>query len=155
MQLLFKIRIFKPLLTAVAVASVLLCASIAVAQSVTPASPQPESVQRFIGMFSDPDVQRFLQQQSQAAKTAAEPPLETPNADPSFSEFAMRFRAHASGLLGAVQSFPLETMRGGAVLERDIQANGGTRPIFLVAAFVAVGLAGQWLFWWISAGWRS
>ncbi|MGO7215560.1 mechanosensitive ion channel family protein [Rhizobium ruizarguesonis] len=155
MPLLSKIRMFKPLLTAVALASVLLCASIAVAQSVTPASPQPESVQRFIGMFSDPDVQRFLQQQSQAAKTAAEPPLETRNADPSFSEFTMRFRAHASSLLGAIQSFPLETMRGGAVLERDIQANGGTRPIFLVAAFVAVGLAAQWLFWWISAGWRS
>jgi small-conductance mechanosensitive channel len=146
---------FKPLLTAVALGSVLLCASIAVAQSVTPASPQPESVQRFIGMFSDPDVQRFLQQQSEAAKTAAEPPLETRNADPSFSEFTMRFRAHASSLLGAIQSFPQETMRGGAVLERDIQANGGTRPIFLVAAFVAVGLAAQWLFWWISAGWRS
>ncbi|TCA96462.1 mechanosensitive ion channel family protein [Rhizobium leguminosarum bv. viciae] len=155
MPLLCKIRMFKPLLTAVALGSVLLCASIAVAQSVTPASPQPESVQRFIGMFSDPDVQRFLQQQSEAAKTAAEPPLETRNADPSFSEFTMRFRAHASSLLGAIQSFPQETMRGGAVLERDIQANGGTRPIFLVAAFVAVGLAAQWLFWWISAGWRS
>ncbi|TBH14380.1 mechanosensitive ion channel family protein, partial [Rhizobium leguminosarum] len=155
MLLLFKIRIFRPLFTGAAVASVLLSASIAVAQSVTPASPQPESVQRFIGMFSDPDVQRFLQQQSEAAKTAAEPPLETRNADPSFSEFTMRFRAHASSLLGAIQSFPLETMRGGAVLERDIRANGGTRPIFLVAAFVAVGLAAQWLFWWISAGWRS
>jgi small-conductance mechanosensitive channel len=155
MPLLSKIRMFKALITAVALASVLLCASIAVAQSVTPASPQPESVQRFIGMFSDPDVQRFLQQQSEAAKTAAEPPLETRNADPSFSEFTMRFRAHASSLLGAIQSFPQETMRGGAVLERDIQANGGTRPIFLVAAFVAVGLAAQWLFWWISAGWRS
>ncbi|CAN7415174.1 mechanosensitive ion channel family protein [Rhizobium leguminosarum] len=155
MPLLCKIRMFKPLLTAVALAFVLLCASIAVAQSVTPASPQPESVQRFIGMFSDPDVQRFLQQQSEAAKTAAEPPLQTRNADPSFSEFTMRFRAHASSLLGAIQSFPQETMRGGAVLERDIQANGGTRPIFLVAAFVAVGLAAQWLFWWISAGWRS
>ncbi|MGO8330327.1 mechanosensitive ion channel family protein, partial [Rhizobium ruizarguesonis] len=62
---------------------------------------------------------------------------------------------HASSLLGSIQSFPQETMRGGAVLERDIQANGGTRPIFLVSAFVAVGLAAQWLFCWISAGWRS
>ena len=150
-----KIRMVRSLLTAAALAAVLLCASITVAQTVTPANAQPESVQRFIGMFSDPDVQRFLQQQSQAAQAAAKPPLATPNSDPSFSEFAMRFRAHASGLLGAIQSFPLETMQGGAVLERDIQANGGTRPIFLVAAFVAVGLAAQWLFWWISAGWRA
>ncbi|MBY5360738.1 mechanosensitive ion channel family protein [Rhizobium leguminosarum] len=155
MPLLSKIRMVRLLLTGLTLASILLCASIAVAQSTTPASPQPESVQRFIGMFSDPDVQRFLQQQSEAAKTAAEPPLETRNADPSFSEFTMRFRAHASGLLGAIQSFPLETMRGAAILDQDIQANGGTRPIFLVAAFVAVGLAAQWLFWWISAGWRS
>jgi len=155
MLLFSKIRMFRPLLTGATLASVLLCASIAVAQSVTPAGPQPESVQRFIGMFADPDVQRFLQQQSEAAKAVTEPPLETPNSDPSFSEFAMRFRVHASGLLGAIQSFPSETMRGAAMLEQDVQANGGTRPVFLVAAFVAVGLAAQWLFWWISAGWRS
>jgi len=155
MLLLSKIRMVRPLLTGVILASVLFCACIAAAQSVTPAGPQPESVQRFIGMFSDPDVQRFLQQQSEAAKAVTKPPLETTNSDPSFSEFATRFRAHASNLLGAVQSFPSETMRGGAVLERDVQANGGTRPIFLVAAFVAVGLAAQWLFWRISAGWRS
>ncbi|MGO7361842.1 mechanosensitive ion channel family protein [Rhizobium leguminosarum] len=155
MPLLSKIRMVRPLVIGATLASILLCASIAVAQSATPASPQPESVQRFIGMFSDPDVQRFLQQQSEAAKAVTEPPVATPNADPSFSEFAMRFRVHASGLLGAIQSFPSETMRGAAILDQDIQANGGTRPIFLVAAFVAVGLAAQWLFWWISAGWRS
>ncbi|AXA38634.1 mechanosensitive ion channel family protein [Rhizobium leguminosarum] len=150
-----KIRMVRSLLTAAALAAVLLCASITVAQTVTPANAQPESVQRFIGMFSDPDVQRFLQQQSQAAQAVAKPPLATPNSDPSFSEFAMRFRAHASGLLGAIKSFPSETMRGAGILNQDVQANGGTRPIFLVAAFVAVGLAAQWLFWWISAGWRA
>ncbi|TAX39795.1 mechanosensitive ion channel family protein [Rhizobium leguminosarum] len=152
---LSKIRMVRPLLAGAILASILLCASGAVAQSATPASPQPESVQRFIGMFSDPDVQRFLQQQSEAAKAVTEPPVATPNADPSFSEFTMRFRVHASNLLGAIQSFPSEIMRGAAILDQDVQANGGTRPIFLVAAFVAVGLAAQWLFWWISAGWRS
>ncbi|UWM83919.1 mechanosensitive ion channel family protein [Rhizobium sp. WSM1274] len=155
MPLLSKIRMVRLLLTGLTLASILLCASIAVAQSTTPAGPQPESVQRFIGMLSDPDVQRFLQQQSEAARAVTEPPVATPNADPSFSEFAMRFRVHASGLLGAIKFFPSETMHGAAILDQDVQANGGTRPIFLVAAFVAVGLAAQWLFWWISAGWRS
>ena len=155
MLLLSTIRMLRSLLKGAALASVLLCAPIALAQGVTPAGPQPESVQRFIGMFSDPDVQRFLQQQSEAARAVTEPPVEPANADPSFSEFAMRFRVHASGLLGALNSFPSETMRGAAMLEQDVQANGGTRPVFLVAAFVAVGLAAQWLFWRISAGWRS
>ncbi|MBY3533648.1 mechanosensitive ion channel family protein [Rhizobium laguerreae] len=155
MPLLSKIRMVRPLLIGATLVSILLCASIAVAQSATPASPQPESVQRFIGMFSDPDVQRFLQQQSEAARAVTEPPVATPNADPSFSEFAMRLRVHVSSLLGAIKSFPSETMRGAAMLQGDVQANGGTRPIFLVAAFVAVGLAAQWLLWWISAGWRS
>lgn len=125
----------------------------AAAQTEATAQPRPESVQRFIGMFSDPDVQTFLQQQAAAAKAAAEPAAESAGTGVSFSEFSTRFRAHAASLLGAVQTFPSESMRGATVLEREVQASGGTRPIFLVAAFVAVGLAAQWLFWWISAGW--
>ncbi|WP_106796700.1 mechanosensitive ion channel family protein [Rhizobium sp. H4] len=156
MTLFSRIRMVVPLPMAAALASALLWASIAVAQGTAPVSPQPESVHRFIGMLADPDVQRFLQQQSQAAKDATEPPPpETPNRDPSFSEFATRFRAHAAGLLGAVNSFPSEATRGRSALEGDIQANGGTRPIVLIIAFIAAGLAAQWLFRSISAGWRS
>ncbi|MBX4900793.1 mechanosensitive ion channel family protein [Rhizobium bangladeshense] len=154
MVVLSRIRTIVPFSAGAALASLLLCASIAMAQSPTPVDPQPESVQRFIAMFSDPDVQRFLQQQSQAARHVPEPPLEVPNRDPSFSEFTMRFRAHASALLGAVNSFPLEATRAWAIVEADIRANGGTRPILLIAAFVAAGLAAQWLFWWVSVGWR-
>ncbi|MFA1627643.1 mechanosensitive ion channel family protein [Rhizobium mongolense] len=156
MDVLLKFASLRTLLSAAALTVALVTGvSPAAAQTEATAQPRPESVQRFIGMFSDPDVQTFLQQQAAAAKAAAEPAAESAGTGVSFSEFSTRFRAHAASLLGAVQTFPSETMRGATVLEREVQASGGTRPIFLVAAFVAVGLAAQWLFWWISAGWHQ
>lgn len=131
-----------------------LIAAPAAAQSETAPNTQPESVQRFIAMFADPAVQTFLQQQAAAARAAPEPAIQAADTGVSFGEFTTRFRGHITALLAAARSFPSETMRGAAILEREVEASGGTRPIFLVAAFVVAGLAVQWLFWRISAGWR-
>lgn len=126
----------------------------AAAQSQPAPIAQPESVQRFLAMFADPDVQTFLQQQAAAARTTPEPATQARDTGVSFSEVTTRFRGHITTLLAAARSFPTETMRGAALLERDVEAIGGTRPIFLVIAFVVVGLAAQWVFYRISAGWR-
>lgn len=115
---------------------------------------QPESVQRFLAMFADPAVQTFLQQQAAAARTTPEPAAQARDTDVSFGEFTTRFRRHITILLAAARSFPTEAMRGAALLERDVEAIG-TRPIFLVAAFVIAGLATQWVFWRFSTGWRQ
>ena len=131
-----------------------LMAGLAAAQSETAPNTQPESVQRFIAMFADPAVQAFLQQQAAAARATPEPAIQARDTGVSFGEFTTRFRGHITALLVAARSFPSETMRGAAILEREVEASGGTRPIFLVAAFVVAGLAVQWLFWRISAGWR-
>lgn len=118
---------------------------------------QPESVQRFIGLLADPEVQGWLQKQTVAAKGDAEglSPTQAFDKPASFADFTTRFRNRAASLLAAAQTFPSETMRAAAFVERDVQANGGTRPIVLVAAFVVVGLAAQWLFRWMTSGWRS
>ena len=142
------------LITATLATAAFIGVSAGVAQTVTTTSPQPENIKRLVDLLADPGVQSWLVQQS-AAKAESEPPPPASDTDPSFAEFTTRFRSHAAALLAAANSFPSETMRGAAVLEQDVRANGGTRPIFLVAAFVAVGLAAQWLFYWISAGWRS
>ncbi len=124
------------------------------AQSQPAPISQPESVQRFLAMFADPAVQTFLQQQAAAARATPEPATQARDTHVSFSEVTTRLRTHTSAMLLAARSFPTETMRGAAVLERDVEANGGTRPIFLIAAFVVAGLAAQWVFWRSSAGWR-
>ena len=158
MAVLSKIASVGTLIAAAALAiAILMGAGAATAQDGTQAESQPESVKNFISLLADPAVQSWLQQQTATvAKTEPEPEPSRPALDEaSFSEFTMRFRAHGAALLSAAQTFPSEMMRATAMLERDIQATGGTRPIVLVAVFVAAGLAAQWLFRWISAGWRS
>lgn len=147
-------RLFR---TSVAV-MLILSAGISAGAAQTPDVPsldeQPASVQRFIGLMSDPDVQKWLQRVADGAKPDAVVTTTQVTAPP-LAASTMRFRAHAAAMVDAAHSFPSEAMRGGALLERDIEAIGGTRPIILLAAFVTAGLLAQWLFWWISAGWRS
>ncbi len=147
-------RLFR---TSVAV-MLILFVGISAGAAQTPAVPsleeQPASVRRFISLMSDPDVQKWLQGVADGTKTEAVATT-TQDAAPPFAASTMRFRAHATAMVDAAHSFPDEAMRGAALLEQDIEAIGGTRPIILLAAFVAAGLAAQWLFWWISAGWRS
>ncbi|MDK4736035.1 mechanosensitive ion channel family protein [Rhizobium sp. CNPSo 3490] len=118
-----------------------------------PAGVPAERIEQFIALSTDPAVQDWLKQQA-AAKAAAEPDGAKPT-DPSFAEFATRFRRHSSDLMNAATSFPSQMMAAAAVLERDIQANGGTRPVVLLIAFMAAGFAAQWFFRRISGGWHA
>ena len=159
MAVLSKIASLGTLVTAALLAlAVFAATSTAAAQDRTEAKPRAANVQQFIGLLGDPDVQAWLLQQQSTATTATpEPAPAQPASDStaSFADFAMQFRSRIAALLAAVKSFPSETMRAAAVVDRDVQAGGGTRPIFLVTAFVAAGLAAQWLFRWASTGWRA
>jgi small-conductance mechanosensitive channel len=156
MPVFFRIASVRTLLQAMALsAAVLLSISPAAAQSEATGKEQPESVRRFIGMFADPDVQNWLKEQSVAARATKQPVSETTGTNVSFADFTTRFRAHIFDLISAAHIIPLETALAAAAIERQLEASGGTRPIFLVVAFIVAGLASQWLFWWISAGWRS
>ncbi|APO72259.1 mechanosensitive ion channel MscS protein (plasmid) [Rhizobium gallicum] len=142
------------LLAVMVTVSAVLTVSPAVSQAPGATDLPPESVQQFIALSADPAVQKWLRQQAAAASTDAAPakPAQT---SVSFAEFTTRFRQHVSNLLTAAGSLPSEIMAAAAVLEREIQANGGTRPVFLLVAFVVAGLGAQWLFRRISTGWRS
>lgn len=157
MAALSKVAPIGTLITAVSLAIVIFAsASTTVAQEDTEAKAQPEKVQQFIGLLANPEVQAWLLRQQPAA-ARAEPVAVQPasgNAD-SFAAFAMLLRSRIAALLLAGQSFPMQVMRAAAIVDRDVQADGGTRPIFLVAAFVAAGFAAQGLFRWASSGWRS
>ncbi|AJD42521.1 mechanosensitive ion channel MscS-like protein [Rhizobium gallicum bv. gallicum R602sp] len=155
MHLLSTITSVRTVLLAVMVTvAAVLTVSPAVSQVPMARDLPPESVQQFIALSADPAVQKWLQQQAAAAKTDAAfaQPAQT---KVSFAEFTTRFRQHVSSLLTAAGSLHSEIMAAVAVLEREIQANGGTRPVFLLVAFVVAGLGAQWLFRKISTGWRS
>ncbi|MCM2457516.1 mechanosensitive ion channel family protein [Rhizobium sp. CG4] len=148
--------LIKLFLTAAALAvTTLAWMSAAAAQAHAPLAEQPASVQRFIGLMSDPDVQKWLQGVARETETATVPATASQDPASSFAGSTMRFRAHAASMVAAAHSFPSEAIRGAALLEQDVKAIGGTRPIVLLAAFVAAGLGAQWLFWRFSAGWRS
>jgi moderate conductance mechanosensitive channel len=155
MDVLSKISSAVTVITAAALALAILAGASA-AQDGTEAKAQPGNVQQFIGLLAKPDVQAWLlQQQENAPDTKIEPARPASAQAASFAEFAVQFRNRVTALFAAAHSFPSQAVRAAAMLERDIQANGGTRPIFLVMAFVAAGFAAQWLFRWISAGWRA
>ncbi|MFP3546755.1 mechanosensitive ion channel family protein [Rhizobium sp. SIMBA_035] len=149
----------KTIIRVVAVLGVMLCsANPAAAQVASPPieseTTPPDSVRQFADLLNDPAVQNWLRQQV-TTPAAASPAVPTDNDTDSFAAATMRLRGHVAALLVGAQTFPSEAMRGAALLERDVEANGGTRPIFLVIAFVAAGLVTQWLFRWITAGWRA
>jgi small-conductance mechanosensitive channel len=123
------------------------------AQTVEPTAPS-QNVERFLDLLKDPSVQSWLQQRDNLPANPAQAPI-APRAPGSFSEFTTRFRGHLASLLSAARSLPDETTRAATILRSDVAANGGTRPIFLVGAFVLAGLAGQFLFRLVSAKWRA
>ncbi|MBW9054457.1 mechanosensitive ion channel family protein [Rhizobium mesosinicum] len=153
MAIVSSTNVLRTLLLAVMASLVAALTAMPAMSETTPAGLPAERIEQFIALSTDPAVQDWLKQQA-AAKAAAEPGEAKPTV-PSFSEFATRFRRHSSDLMNAATSFPSQMMAAAAVLERDIQANGGTRPVVLLIAFMAAGFAAQWFFQRISGGWRA
>ena len=122
------------------------------AQTAVPDPVQAAKVQQFLELVEDPQVRAWLL----SAKPAAEVVPEVTGDQPvSYAGFATIFRAQAARLLEGLRAFPAETGKAAAVLQAELDASGSARPIFFVLAFVAAGLAAQWLFWWLSRGWRA
>lgn len=149
----------KTIIQVVMVLGVMSCgANLAAAQVASPPTGSdttpPDSVRQFADLLKDPAVQNWLHQQV-TTPAAASPVVPADSDTASFAAATMRLRGHVAGLLAGAQTFPSEAMRGAALLERDVEANGGSRPILLVIAFVAAGLVTQWLFRWLTTGWRA
>lgn len=126
----------------------------AAAQQAQPSSSPPENVQRFVELIADPDVQKWLLQQADAAPTAERPIAPHSEPDISFADFTMRFRSHMAGLFEASRSFPSQTMQAADFLDQEIEESRGIRPIFLVSAFLAAGFLLQWIFRALTSRWR-
>ncbi|KQY20021.1 mechanosensitive ion channel protein [Rhizobium sp. Root482] len=124
----------------------------AFAQAAPPEPAQAEKVQQFLDLAADPQVKAWLL----SVKPAAAPnPSVSVDEPASYAGFATTFRAQAARLLDGLREFPAEAAKAAAVLQAELDISGSARPIFFVLAFVAAGLAAQWLFWWASRGWRA
>ncbi|WEZ85420.1 mechanosensitive ion channel family protein (plasmid) [Rhizobium sp. 32-5/1] len=112
-----------------------------------------EKVQRFLELVEDPQVRAWLLN-AKSAKETTTPPVVV-DKPVSYASFATTFRAHVALLVEGMQAFPAEFGKAAAVLQNEIDTSIGIRPVYFVIAFVAAGLAAQWCFWWLSAGWRA
>jgi hypothetical protein len=63
-------------------------------------------------------------------------------------------RSFARELVTAVPTLPDELRRAGTTFTRDFRERGTLGPFALLAAFVALGFASEWLFRWMTAGFR-
>lgn len=121
------------------------------AQAAAPDPVQAQKVQQFLELVEDPQVRAWFL----STKPATAIPAVVADKPVSYAGFATTFRAQVSRLVDGLQSFPAETRKAAAVLQAELDASHSARPIFFVLAFVAAGLAAQWLFWWLSRGWRA
>jgi len=127
----------------------------AAAQAPIPPQSTPESVQRFVELFANPEVRSWLLQQASPDQASVQASVAPSQPDLSFAGFSMRLRSHMAGLFEATRSLPGETMQAAERLRQEVRQDRGVSPPLLVAAFLAVGLLAQWLFYRASSGWRG
>jgi small-conductance mechanosensitive channel len=100
-------------------------------------------------------VRDWIAHQERAA--IAEPPSAVAEAAGVQAVIARRLvelRAYVRGLAEAVPRVPEELLRAGAILRSEVAEHGLAVTSLLVAAFAALGFGTEWLFWWLTAGWR-
>jgi small-conductance mechanosensitive channel len=130
-------------------------------QPAPPGEPAPEQVRELLSLLADPAVRDWIARQTGGGVPAAAPPVEAATAadEPAGvqSYLAARLggaRAHLRSLAQAVPRVPGELARAGGALRAELAAYGPASVALLVAAFTALGLGVQRLYWWLTSGWR-
>jgi moderate conductance mechanosensitive channel len=141
----------------VIVAFGLLCAGPVVAQPAAPPEPSPAELKELAALLRDPAIQAWLQAQAEQPAAATEPAA----SEPAAARHAMasqldRMRAFLRSLVAAIPRLPGELAGAWQTLAADMmQRRAALDVALLLAAFVALGLGLEWLYWWATPGLRA
>lgn len=125
----------------------------ALAQSADKA--QSPKVEQLLDLLGDADIQEWIKVQRAATPAPAKPASAGPVQDLTFAGFITRFRTHLSDLVSAIPRLPDEIAGAMQQIGSEMSSRGPVGIIVLLAVFVGVGLAAQWLFWRGSRRWRD
>jgi moderate conductance mechanosensitive channel len=120
------------------------------------APPSDEKIRALTELLRDPAIQTWLKSEAERTHLAADRPLMAGDAM-SHQMMAARLdtiRSFARELVAAVPALPDELKRAGSTFTREFRERGTFGPFVLLAAFAALGFAFEWLFRWMTAGFR-
>jgi small-conductance mechanosensitive channel len=107
----------------------------------------PPQIQQLMNLLADPKVEAWLKQQNEA-KSAAAPGRDTAEESVSHALDSRlgAIREHVVALARTVPDLPNQFERGHALVSADLGENGRAKALLLLAGFVGLGIAVEWLF---------
>jgi hypothetical protein len=96
-------------------------------------------------LLGDPKVRNWLEQQNKA-QAAAEQAATEESVSQALDGRLAAIREHLAALASAVPDLPSQFWQGRARITADLGDNGRTKALLLLAFFVGLGIAVEWLF---------
>jgi moderate conductance mechanosensitive channel len=134
-----------------------LCAGLSnsLAQAQPGASDQPQKVHDLLNLLGNPEVQKWIAAQKDAAPVAAKPGVGDEASDLSWMALTERVRQHISNLIMAIPALPGEIENATSAIGSELMGRGPLWMILLFALFLGGGFVVQWLFWRSTRFWRE
>jgi hypothetical protein len=105
----------------------------------------PKEIQELMTLLGDPKVRNWIEQQSKA-QAAAEQAATEESVSQVLDGRLAAIREHLAALAGTVPDLPNQFLQGRARVTADLGENGRTKALLLLAFFVGLGTAVEWLF---------
>jgi len=105
----------------------------------------PKQIQELMTLLGDPKVRNWLEQQNKA-QAAAEQAATEESVSEALDGRLAAIREHLVALAGTVPDFPNQFKRGHDLVTADLGEHGRTKALLLLAFFVGLGSAVEWLF---------
>jgi len=105
----------------------------------------PKQIQELMTLLADPKVRNWLEQQSKA-QAAAEQAAAEESVSQALDGRLAAIREHIVALASAVPDLPNQYWQGHERVTADLGEHGRTKALLLLAFFVGLGIAVEWLF---------
>ncbi|MBV9740878.1 MAG: mechanosensitive ion channel [Hyphomicrobiales bacterium] len=124
------------------------------------ASAMPPQVRVFVGLMDDPQVRAWLSKQIEEKQVEGKlAPVAAPNKpDGELNAFAAHFdliRAHFAALIQVIPSLPEQFGQAAKIAQGEMEQHSFGRAFLLLALFIGLGFALEWLFWRATARLRA
>jgi moderate conductance mechanosensitive channel len=122
-----------------------------------PAEPSPQQLRELAELLRDPGIQTWLQAQAEGgpAAEAEAPAAAEPTARMMVAAHVDMMHAFLRQLAKAAPTLLDELGQAWRNLYVESQERGLLSIVVLLAAFTALGFGVEWLFWWVTAGFRQ
>src|SRR5215467_1456671 len=114
-------------------------------KSSTSQEASPKQIQELTTLLADPKVRNWLEQQAKA-EAASEQTATGESVSQALDSRLGAIREHIVALAATVPDLPNQYERGHDLVNADLGEHGRTKALLLLAVFVGLGIAVEWLF---------